>query len=400
MLCALEKNLTNLHNAPSITQPYCYNGQHLNVSLPFHDQNPALLTSLYSLKTLLFTLGPLFLPRLITYYRTQRTATVTVTSPVPRIPTSPQIYPALNLLFLTSLLALLSTLPVFSPENIFTLTSSRLQTSNDVLFTRLSLLRPNMSLTDADAQLKPRLASLDSRGLYLAYGPDVLTYCPFCKSDDPLSYFYYALPSVLLPHLLHLLALGLATSSAISGKFGSRWRTIASILGAGLAMAECYLFLTYEWKANARLTRPDHLTHFYWRMRTFRGVGIAVSSALLAALVWASSTNRIFVIPPSAAERMESSMKVLDNVRGRLSATGIVRNAMVRDEGLRRRGEGYWKREGVVMQEVMGEREVVEGLRGALESGRVQVGRVEEEARRYVEGVMGGADAGVGAPGT
>lgn len=95
-------------------------------------------------------------------------------------------------------------------------------------------------------------------------------------------------------------------------------------------------------------------------------------------------------------------MKVLDNVRGRLSATGIVRNAMVRDEGLRRRGEGYWKREGVVMQEVMGEREVVEGLRGALESGRVQVGRVEEEASRYVEGVMGGvgAGAGAGAPGT
>jgi len=52
------------------------------------------------------------------------------------------------------------------------------------------------------------------------------------------------------------------------------------------------------------------------------------------------------------------------------------------------------------MQEVMGEREVVEGLRGALESGRVQVGRVEEEASRYVEGVMGGADAGAGAPGT
>ncbi len=95
-------------------------------------------------------------------------------------------------------------------------------------------------------------------------------------------------------------------------------------------------------------------------------------------------------------------MKVLDNVRGRLSATGIVRNAMVRDEGLRRRGEGYWKREGVVMQEVMGEREVAEGLRGALESGRVQVGRVEEEASRYVEGVMGGvgAGAGAGAPGT
>lgn len=125
-------------------------------------------------------------------------------------------------------------------------------------------------------------------------------------------------------------------------------------------------------------------------MRTFRSLAIALTSALLAALLWASATNRIFTVPPTAAERMEASLKTLDGARGRLSATAIVRNAVARDEGLRRRGEGYWRREGVVMGEVMGEREVVEGLRGALESGRVGIGRVEEDARRYVEGIMGG----------
>lgn len=37
---ALDNYLTQSHNASSITQPYCDNGQHLNVSLPSHDQTP------------------------------------------------------------------------------------------------------------------------------------------------------------------------------------------------------------------------------------------------------------------------------------------------------------------------------------------------------------------------
>ena len=94
----------------------------------------------------------------------------------------------------------------------------------------------------------------------------------------------------------------------------------------------------------------------------------------------------MFVVPPSAAERMETAMRVLENARGKLNAVGIMRNAVVRDEGVRRKAEAYWKREGQVMGEVMDEREVVEGVRNAL-SGRVQVDRVEEEARKYAEGI-------------
>lgn len=249
-------------------------------------------------------------------------------------------------------------------------------------------MRKGNALTDQDNILRPKIASLDSRLLYFTYGPDVLTHCPFCNSDEPLTYLYYALPSIFIPHLLHIFALGLATSTAIAGKYTNRWRTVAAITGMGLAMSECYLYGSYDYKSNARIHRQDLYVHFFWRMRIYRGVVIAFADILFAGLFWLSSTNRMFVVPPSAAERMETALRMLENARGKLNAVGILRNAVVRDEGLRRRTEGYWRKEGQVMGEVMDEREVVEGVRNALE-GRIQVTKVEEEAKRYAEGITG-----------
>ena len=116
-----------------------------------------------------------------------------------------------------------------------------------------------------------------------------------------------------------------------------------------------------------------------------RGMVIAIVDVALAGLLWLSSTNRMFVVPPSAAERMESAMRMLENSRGKMHALGIVRNAIVRDEGLRGKAEAYWRKERQVMGEVMDEREVVEGVRSAL--SRIQVAMVEEEARKYADGI-------------
>ena len=294
---------------------------------------------------------------------------------------------------MSCIFALVSSLPYFSPENVFTITSSRLQIPTDVLFTRLSALRPDHTLTDLDNSLRHRLASLDSRCLYLAYGPSAIAQCPFCNSDDPQTYLYYSIPSLLFPHLLNFFALGLATSSTISGKEGGRWRTLAATVGAIIAIAECYILGSYDWKANARALRAEDLVHFYWRLHTMRGVVIAIANAGLAGLLWASSTNRIFIVPASSAERLESVSKVLETVKGKLGAVGIMRNVTVRDDNLRKRGEGYWRKEGQVMGEVMDEREVVEGIRNALGSGRISVGKIEEEARRYAEGIIGAQES-------
>ena len=290
---------------------------------------------------------------------------------------------------MSSALALISTLPYFAPENIFTQTGSRIQTPTDVLFTRLANSRPDKALTATDDTLRRRLASLDGRCLYLAYGPSTSADCTFCNSDDPQSYLYYALPSIIIPYILNFCALGLATSSTIAGKEGSRWRTPAVIAGAVATLAECYFFGSYKWEANARVPRAEDLDHFFWRMRIFRGLIIALIDAGLAGLLWSSSTNRIFAVPPSPAERLEDITRILETTRGKLGAIGIVRNVMARDERMRRKGEAYWKREGEVMSEVMDEREVVDGMRSALASGRINVATIEEEAAKYADGIVG-----------
>ncbi|KAK4696778.1 tail-anchored protein insertion receptor, partial [Lecanoromycetidae sp. Uapishka_2] len=346
------------------------------------------MVNISTLKTILFTVGPLLIPKLISWYRTQKVQVKT--APVSRQPVPKPIYKSFNILFISALLALISTLPYFAPENIFTITQSRLQTPNDVLFTRLALARDG-GLTDDDNTLRPKIASLDSRLLYFTYGPNVLTHCPFCISDEPMTYFYYALPSIAIPHILHTFALGLATSTAVAGNYGNRWRGLAAVLGLGLAASEMWLFGSYDWKANARKFRAEDCVHWYWRMRIFRGVLVAMADAVFAGLLWLSSTNRMFVIPPSAAERTEMAMRTLEQARGKLNAVAIMRNVVSRDEGLRRKSEAYWKQEGQVMGEVMDEREVVESVRNALD-GRLHVVTIEEDARKYAEGITGWQD--------
>lgn len=164
-------------------------------------------------------------------------------------------------------------------------------------------------------------------------------------------------------------------------------------MGSVAAIADVTLFHTHDWKSNALATRPQDLQFFYWSMRTARGLGIAMIDAGLAGFLWATSTNRLFVIPVSTAERLEDVTRVMEATRGKLGAVGIVRNVTVRDESLRKKAEAYWKREGDVMGEVMSEKEVVDGLRGALESGRINVPGIEEEAIKYAEGIIGEPEA-------
>ena len=195
----------------------------------------------------------------------------------------------------------------------------------------------------------------------------------------------------MIPHLLHLLALGMATSNVVVGSHANRWRTLAATVGMCLALCEFTLYTSYDYKVNARKVRPEDYVLFAWNMRMFRGIVIAVADAFFAGLLWLSSTNRMFVIPPTSAERTEMAMRLLESSRGKLNAVGVMRNVVSRDENLRKKSDMYWRREGQVMGEVMDEREVVEGVRNAL-SGRIQMATVEADARKYAEGMTAWQD--------
>ncbi|KAI9759283.1 MAG: hypothetical protein M1835_000400 [Candelina submexicana] len=339
-----------------------------------------------TVKTILFTLGPIALPKLISYYRSIRRKSHSPDAPIR--PTPQHVTRALNILFVTAIIALISTLPYFAPENIFAVTQSRLQIPTDVLFTRLAALRP---LAPRDEALKTKLVSLDARLLYFTYGPGPLADCLFCNSDDPNSYFYYAFPSIMIPHLLHIFVLGLITSSLFSGREGNIWRTQATIAGAALALIEMYLVTSFDYKSNTRALRLNDINAFHWRLRIYRGIGMAIVDALLAWGLYLSSTNRAFVTPPTPAERLEASTRLLESTNRKLHALGITRNVFMRDDGLRAATEKYWTTEGKVMSEVFEEREVVDGVQNAL--ARLDVNQITDEAGKYADSVVAGIQA-------
>ncbi|KAK6845105.1 hypothetical protein PG995_015215 [Apiospora arundinis] len=338
-----------------------------------------------TIKSLLLFFGPMLLPKAIGYYRILRAGPAAQGLQIRRL--SPQVARTLYALAITVLIYLVISLPFFAPENLFVRTQSRLQIPTDVLFTRLTALRPDNALTEADQALRLRFVNLESRLLYLQFGPDILADCPFCNSDDPRSYFYYALPALLAPHLLNLVALSAATSNWLAGREGPRWRTTVVMTSIVVAALDVYIVHSYNYQANSRATRLQDLDLHYWDMRTYRTVALALVNAAFAALLYLSATNRAFATPPDPAERVEAATRALLLTKSKLNAVGIIKNTSIRDEELRHRVEAYWTHEGRLMREVMEEREVIEGVNDALEN-RINIDAISRDAESYATNML------------
>jgi hypothetical protein len=326
---------------------------------------------------------PFFGPKVWNYIQRQRAATRSQNLPIVPIP-APTLR-ALNILFVTCVFFLATTLPIWSPPNIFTLTQSRLQAPLDVIFHRLTSLDPTLA---ANEVLRSRFQSQEGRLLYLTYGPSVLTDCNFCSVSKPTTFLYYALPSIIAPHLLNLVILGFTTSSLLSGPHGNRWRTLATIAGLVVGAAEVYLVSTYSILANSRALTVGDLDNFFWRMRLYRGVTIALVDALLGWVLYLSSTNRLFTVPPSPIEQAALTAASLQNSIQKLRAVGILQSAVMRDDGLRGMNNNYWRQEQAIMAKVYEQPEVVAAINSALEE-RIDIEKIEREAGEYADQVVG-----------
>ncbi|KAF2964023.1 hypothetical protein GQX73_g9544 [Xylaria multiplex] len=195
-------------------------------------------------------------------------------------------------------------------------------------------------------------------------------------------YFYYALPSLLAPHLVNLVVVSLATSATVSGKEAARWRRIASMAMAVVAGIDVWSVSTYNHGANARATRPSDLDMYFWTSRALRPVALGVLNLAIAALIYVSSTNRLFVSPVDPATRVAAVTRQLLATKSKMSAVGIIKNTSLRDEDLRTRTAAYWTHEGRLMREVMEDREVVEGINDAL-ANRIQIQAITQDAENY-----------------
>lgn len=327
----------------------------------------------------------MLLPKAISFYRNTRNAPRPAGVSVRACP--PQIRNALFVLALLSFVFVIKTLPMFAPENIFLRTDSRLQIPTDVLFNRVASLRPDSALTLKDHVLRAKFVNLESRLLYLQYGPSVMADCPFCNSEEPRSYYYYALPDMLWPHLANLMAIAIATSTSWTSRYGNQWRTHATISAALIAFTDIYLVSSYSARGNARSLRVTDLDFFFWSSRNYRHVALAALDAVLCWFIWLSATNRAFVKAPTSAERVEMVNRALRSTTSKLNAVGIIKNTAMRDEELRRASDAYWQHEVRLMGEVMEEREVIEGVNDAL-SNRINIDNVTKDADTYAGHVL------------
>jgi hypothetical protein len=321
--------------------------------------------------------GPILLPKAIGYYRSIRAAPSIHGIPIRPLPAA--VLRALTILFITALVFLGKTLS--SPENVFSLTKSRLQIPIDVLLARIASLRPN-GLTPYDELLRTRLKSLESRLIYLQFGPDAILDCEFCSPEDPKWYLYYSLPAILAPHLFNLCVLGLVTSGLFTGREGAVWRTTATLTALAVALLDIYFVSSYNYQGNSLSTGVENLDFFFWKMRVYRGIAIAAIDGVIGWVLYLSSTNRAFLNPPSTAERVEMATRTLDIVRTKLTTLGILKNTIIRDEDLMSRSQVYWGNEVKLMGDVMEEREVVEGVRNALD-GRINMATIMADAETY-----------------
>jgi hypothetical protein len=191
-----------------------------------------------------------------------------------------------------------------------------------------------------------------SRQLYLRFGPSTFLNCSFCHPDDPSSYLLYHLPvHVLLPHLAHLVLLGLATSEPLAGLEASWWRNRFALGALALAMGDVYMMTNFTPTIDANMPSP---TGMFWTARTIRPLAICILDTVMAVLIYASATNRFVFFPsptdsdPELARRKQEQMLAQTNValqmaQTKLRAFSVARNATVRDQHLKAADDEYWR---------------------------------------------------------
>ncbi|KAJ6107980.1 hypothetical protein N7523_009303 [Penicillium sp. IBT 18751x] len=392
-----------------------YSRDTAGVTIPDLTHHPAM----YGNQSLLIFFGPILLPRLINAYRGLR---VSIASRPPACALSAAASRSLNVLFASIVFFLVLSLP-FNPHapepNIFNLTRSRINTPTDVIFHRLTRLRPDGILSDADNLLREKLTSIGARKVYLTFGPDALISCQFCSLDNLNSYLIYYLPfHVLLPHLVHLLILGVATSAPIAGREAARWRTKFTIAGLALAALDLWIVATYDALQSASPAvragqRPP--SGLYYLITLLRPLTFVLCDVSCALIIYLSATNRFFFKPPSPVDQLDNAVSAaltqITSANTKLHASSVARNAVVRDRSLKARDDAYWqtvaaaenpnrgalaepgKENLTVINNIWDEEEVARAVSRAMAGqGGVDLAQLGMNANEFVRGVTEGLE--------
>lgn len=229
--------------------------------------------------------------------------------------------------------------------------------------------------------------------------------CTFCMPEDESSYVFYHLPTnVLLPHLIHLLGLGLATSEGLAGVEASMWRAKSTTGALSLAVLDMYITSIYSPKVDGNMPGPDGL---FWRAALIRPLLLCLFDVLLAFLVYASATRRFLLFAsteynPAMAKQEHEQMLSKTNVamqmaQTKLRAFGMARNAAVREPRLKYADDEYWRAvvsmEGPAGSESVWDDEDVQAALARSYGSGMDVARIARDAESFVANITQGLDS-------
>jgi hypothetical protein len=231
--------------------------------------------------------------------------------------------------------------------NVFYATESRMQTEGSVIGARLRALygeeyenAPGAGKLDYEL-LVNRLASSTGRALYAVYGTEAYGACLFCRTDSPLTFFLYTLPSMVGPHLANYAVVLFATTSPWSTANARQWFTIFSIAAVAYVGLELYSVykapmtpMFMDMLMNSKTL--ENVSWIYWTRIRWRGWLLAAGDTVLAALVFLSASGRAFDSGEGTAVRATKIIKELDLSVNRLRLAILLHtNVVATDSELR-----------------------------------------------------------------
>lgn len=238
------------------------------------------------------------------------------------------------------------------------------------------------------------------------------------------TYLLYYLPfNTLLPHLLHMVIVGVVTSAPFAGREAASWRNKFTVAGLALAAIDLYVVCTRDpvQSAPASIRAGIHPpSSLYHQITLLRPLAFAIFDGICALLIYVTATNRFFFAPPSQADQVDqlvsNSLSALTGASAKLHATSVTRNAVVRDKVLKDRDDGYWRTvvetqadpgristgdSSVDPSSIWEEEEVVRAMSQAMGGhGDVDMAKLGVSAAEYVNGVTVGLDSSAESRGT
>lgn len=229
--------------------------------------------------------------------------------------------------------------------------------------------------------------------------------------------------TVFLPHLIHLVVLGLATSAALTSPLTATSRMRFVISALALLALDVYLNTLFAYDPARVSTRSPSPTSLFALLRTIRPLSICLLDVVFALYLWTTSTGRFVFFPflsdPNAAnnasietlqvqtqELVRNSGVALQTVQAKLRAYTVARNTVNRDTGLKAAEDNYWRevtrREaelaggeegaGGHADEIYQDEEVQAAIARVYGQGGVDVPKARREAAAFVDGVTQGLE--------